>query len=150
VIAAYRLVREEISELQLALVGSMALDDPEGWEVYGQVSEHAEDDPAIHLYTNLTGVGNVEVNAAAAVADGGAQAAGDALTAASRAHAGERLGMSAVARARERAPRGCQPPAATGPASARRARSGVAVAGGEVGRETLGGDLARRRPQWLV
>jgi trehalose synthase len=63
VIAAYRLVREEISELQLALVGSMALDDPEGWEVYGQVSEHAEDDPAIHLYTNLTGVGNVEVNA---------------------------------------------------------------------------------------
>jgi trehalose synthase len=63
VIAAYRLVRLEIPELQLALVGSMALDDPEGWDVYGQVSEHAEDDPLIHLYTNLTGVGNVEVNA---------------------------------------------------------------------------------------
>ncbi len=63
VIAAYRLVREEIPELQLALVGSMALDDPEGWEVYGQVSEHAAEDPLIHLYTNLTGVGNVEVNA---------------------------------------------------------------------------------------
>jgi trehalose synthase len=63
VIAAYRLVREEIPELQLALVGSMALDDPEGWDVYGQVSAHAEDDPLIHLYTNLTGVGNVEVNA---------------------------------------------------------------------------------------
>ncbi len=63
VIAAYRLVREEIPELQLALVGSMALDDPEGWEVYGQVSEHAAQDPLIHLYTNLTGVGNVEVNA---------------------------------------------------------------------------------------
>jgi trehalose synthase len=63
VIAAYRLVREEIPELQLALVGSMALDDPEGWEVYEQVSEHAADDPLIHLYTNLTGVGNVEVNA---------------------------------------------------------------------------------------
>ena len=39
VLAAYRLVREEIGELQLALVGSMALDDPEGWEVYGQVAE---------------------------------------------------------------------------------------------------------------
>ena len=63
VLAAYRLVREEIGELQLALGGSMALDDPEGWEVYGQVAEHAADDPQIHLYTNLTGVGNVEVNA---------------------------------------------------------------------------------------
>lgn len=63
VISAYRLAREEIPELQLALVGSMALDDPEGWEVYRQVAEHAGDDPLIHLYTNLTGVGNVEVNA---------------------------------------------------------------------------------------
>jgi trehalose synthase len=63
VIAAYRLVREEIGDLQLALVGSMALDDPEGWAVYRQVSEAAERDPLIHIYTNLTGVGNVEVNA---------------------------------------------------------------------------------------
>jgi trehalose synthase len=63
VIDAYRLVREEIGELQLALVGSMALDDPEGWEVYQQVSDAAERDPMIHIYTNLTGVGNVEVNA---------------------------------------------------------------------------------------
>jgi trehalose synthase len=63
VIDAYRLVREEIPELQLALVGSMALDDPEGWEVYQQVSDAAERDPMIHIYTNLTGVGNVEVNA---------------------------------------------------------------------------------------
>jgi trehalose synthase len=63
VIDAYRLAREEIPELQLALVGSMALDDPEGWEVYQQVSDAAERDPMIHIYTNLTGVGNVEVNA---------------------------------------------------------------------------------------
>ncbi|HLM87344.1 MAG TPA: glycosyltransferase [Solirubrobacteraceae bacterium] len=63
VIDAYRLVREEVGELQLALVGSMALDDPEGWEVYRDVSEIAERDPLIHVYTNLTGVGNVEVNA---------------------------------------------------------------------------------------
>ncbi len=63
VIDAYRLVREETPELQLALVGSMALDDPEGWEVYQQVSDAAERDPLIHIYTNLTGVGNVEVNA---------------------------------------------------------------------------------------
>lgn len=63
VIDAYRLVREEVGDLQLALVGSMALDDPEGWEVYRQVSEAAGRDPLIHIYTNLTGVGNVEVNA---------------------------------------------------------------------------------------
>ncbi len=63
VIEAYRLVREEVPELQLALAGSMALDDPEGWEVYSQVSDSAAGDPQIHLYTNLTGVGNVEVNA---------------------------------------------------------------------------------------
>jgi trehalose synthase len=63
VIAAYRLVREEIGDLQLALVGSMALDDPESWDVYRQVSEVAEREELIHVYTNLTGVGNVEVNA---------------------------------------------------------------------------------------
>jgi trehalose synthase len=63
VIDAYRLVRAEIGDLQLALVGSMASDDPEGWDVYRQVSEAADHDPLIHIYTNLTGVGNVEVNA---------------------------------------------------------------------------------------
>jgi trehalose synthase len=63
VIAAYRLVREEILDLQLALVGSMALDDPEGWDIHGQLSERAESDPLIHIYTNLTGASNVEVNA---------------------------------------------------------------------------------------
>jgi trehalose synthase len=63
VIDAYRLAREEVPELQLALVGSMALDDPEGWDVYRAVSEHAAGDPLVHLLTNLSGVGNVEVNA---------------------------------------------------------------------------------------
>ena len=63
VIAAYRLVREEVPELQLALVGSMALDDPDAWELHGQLAEQAESDPLIHIYTNLTGASNVEVNA---------------------------------------------------------------------------------------
>ena len=63
VIAAYRLVREELPGLQLALVGSMALDDPEGWDMYRQVREASYTDPAIHVFTNLTGVGNIEVNA---------------------------------------------------------------------------------------
>jgi len=63
VIEAYRLVRQEVGDLQLALVGSMALDDPEGWDIYRQLSEAAQQDPLIHTYTNLTGVSNVEVNA---------------------------------------------------------------------------------------
>lgn len=63
VIQAYRLVREEVSNLQLALVGSMALDDPEGWEIYSEIKSAAEADPLVHVFTNLTGVGNIEVNA---------------------------------------------------------------------------------------
>ena len=63
VIEAYRIVREREPRLQLALVGSMALDDPEGWHVYEQIRAAAGADPAIHVFTNLTGVGNIEVNA---------------------------------------------------------------------------------------
>ncbi len=63
VIAAYRLIREEVPDLQLALVGSMALDDPEGWEIYNQIQEAGKNDPGIHVFTNLTGVSNIEVNA---------------------------------------------------------------------------------------
>ena len=63
VIAAYRLAREAVPDLQLALAGSMALDDPEGWDLYRQIQAESRGDPGIHLFTNLTGVGNVEVNA---------------------------------------------------------------------------------------
>ncbi|HLF76693.1 MAG TPA: glycosyltransferase [Dehalococcoidia bacterium] len=63
VIAAYKLAKEDVPNLQLALVGSMALDDPEGWEVYRKVQEASAVDPMIHVFTNLTGVGNIEVNA---------------------------------------------------------------------------------------
>ena len=63
VIAAYRQARERFPGLQLALVGSMALDDPEGWTVYREIVDASADDPLIHVFTNLTGVGNIEVNA---------------------------------------------------------------------------------------
>jgi trehalose synthase len=69
VVAAYRLVREEVPDLQLALVGSMALDDPEGWDVYREIERAVEHDPEIHVFTNLTGVGNIEVNAFQRLAD---------------------------------------------------------------------------------
>ena len=63
VIEAYRMVKEEVPSLKLALVGSMALDDPEGWGVYRQIKDAARSDPDVDIFTNLTGVGNVEVNA---------------------------------------------------------------------------------------
>src|SRR5918996_1284921 len=45
VIAAYRLVKEEVPDLQLALAGSMALDDPEGWRIYQENRAGREGDP---------------------------------------------------------------------------------------------------------
>jgi trehalose synthase len=63
VIDVYRAVRREFPETQLALIGSMAHDDPEGMEYYQRTKEYAADDPDIHLLSNLDGVGNIEVNA---------------------------------------------------------------------------------------
>ena len=51
VIDAYRLARESIPGLQLALLGlSQAADDPEAQEVLNSVMSHAAGDPDIHLY----------------------------------------------------------------------------------------------------
>jgi trehalose synthase len=63
VIAVYRMLREEFPRLQLAMVGSMALDDPEGWNIYNEIMKEARTDPEIHVFTNMVGVGNIEVNA---------------------------------------------------------------------------------------
>jgi trehalose synthase len=63
VIAVYRMLREEFPGIQLALVGSMAFDDPEGWELYKKVVYESRNDPDVHIFTNLIGVGNIEVNA---------------------------------------------------------------------------------------
>ena len=41
----------------------MALDDPEGWDLYREIQSEAAADHSIKLFTNLTGVGNIEVNA---------------------------------------------------------------------------------------
>jgi trehalose synthase len=69
VIEAYHMVRDDISPLQLALVGSMALDDPEGWDVYKRIENESKRDPNIHVFTNLTGIGNIEVNAFQSLSD---------------------------------------------------------------------------------
>ena len=63
VIEVYRLVREEVPGLQLALLSSMASDDPEVWEMYAEIVAQARGDDDIHVLTNLIGVGDVEVSA---------------------------------------------------------------------------------------
>lgn len=69
VIDAYRLVTEQIPEAQLALIGSMATDDPEGWEYFNRTVEHADEDPDIKILHNLNDVGAIEVNAFQSAAD---------------------------------------------------------------------------------
>jgi trehalose synthase len=63
VIQAYRMARQEFPELQLALVGSMAFDDPESWQMYRDIRKEIAGDRQVHVFTNLVGVGNIEVNA---------------------------------------------------------------------------------------
>ncbi len=69
VIDAYRLVKEDHADVQLALVGSMASDDPEGWDFYNATVAHALDDPDIHILNNFNNVGNIEVNAFQSLSD---------------------------------------------------------------------------------
>jgi trehalose synthase len=69
VIDAYRIVREEVPSVQLALVGSMATDDPEGWEFFNSTMAYADGDPDIHILNNLNSVGAIEVNAFQSQAD---------------------------------------------------------------------------------
>ncbi len=63
VIQAYRLVKEKLPGVQLAMVGAMAGDDPQGWEILEKINAEALKDSDIHVFTNMTGVGNMEVNA---------------------------------------------------------------------------------------
>jgi trehalose synthase len=63
VIDAYRIVKQEIENVQLALVGSMATDDPEGWDYFQRTYRYAADDSDIKILNNLNNVGAIEVNA---------------------------------------------------------------------------------------
>jgi len=62
-IAAYRLAKKEIPGLQLAMVGSFAPDDPESWDMHAAINIEALKDNDFFVHSNLTGVGNMEVNA---------------------------------------------------------------------------------------
>jgi trehalose synthase len=62
VIDAYRIVKQQ-ADTQLALVGSLATDDPEGWDYFQETYSYAADDPDIKILNNLNNVGAIEVNA---------------------------------------------------------------------------------------
>jgi trehalose synthase len=62
VIRIYREVRKQVPGLQLALLGSMALDDPEAWDLMAEIRAETEGDDDMLVATNLTGIGNMEVN----------------------------------------------------------------------------------------
>ncbi len=69
VIEAYRLVREEISDVQLVLAGSMATDDPEGFHYWELANEARAGDSNVHLLSNIQQIGNVQINAFQRAAD---------------------------------------------------------------------------------
>ncbi|MCU1458661.1 MAG: trehalose synthase [Actinomycetia bacterium] len=69
VMQAFNLVREDFPDAQLVLAGSMATDDPEGFQIWEDIVEARGGDDAIHLLSNLQQVGNIEINAFQAQAD---------------------------------------------------------------------------------
>lgn len=69
VLEAWRIARNEFPDLQLALVGAMAADDPEGWCIYETIEAEIRDERNVYLFTDQVGVNGFEVNAFQHVAD---------------------------------------------------------------------------------
>ena len=63
VVDVYRTVKAKHPDVQLALVGSMASDDPEGWDYLERVIAYVGGDPDVFILSNLDNVGSVEINA---------------------------------------------------------------------------------------
>ena len=62
VVDAFLIVKGEVRDLQLVMTGSMALDDPEAWHMYHDIMDYTKEFDDIYVFTNLQGVGNIEVN----------------------------------------------------------------------------------------
>jgi trehalose synthase len=69
VVDVWREARQTFPDLQLALIGSMATDDPEGWRVYGEIEAHIQGESDCYLLSDQMGVTSHEVNAFQRVAD---------------------------------------------------------------------------------
>lgn len=62
-IDAFRLVREELPELQLVLAGVPPREETDGWRTAGEVADYAGDIPDLLILTGYVGVGEQELNA---------------------------------------------------------------------------------------
>ncbi|MFO7881790.1 MAG: glycosyltransferase [Kosmotogaceae bacterium] len=69
VVDVYRELKKTYNDLQLLMIGSMASDDPEGWQIYEDILRYIGRDYDVGVYTNFHDVGNIEVNAAQKVSD---------------------------------------------------------------------------------
>ena len=69
VIDAYRIAKQSVPATQLALVGSMATDDPEGWSYLDKTSRHAGEDSDIYILHNFQGINAYEVGCFQTVSD---------------------------------------------------------------------------------
>jgi trehalose synthase len=69
VVDVYRAVKAKYPAMQLALIGSMASDDPEGWDYLEKVIEYVRGDPDVFILSNVDNVGSVEINAFQSQAD---------------------------------------------------------------------------------
>jgi trehalose synthase len=69
VVDVYRELKKSYNELQLLMIGSMASDDPESWQIYEDILRYVGRDYDVGVYTNFHDVGNIEVNAAQKVSD---------------------------------------------------------------------------------
>lgn len=63
VVDAYKIAKVKNPDLQLAMVGSMADDDPEGMQIFKDLERYAGDDKDIFLLSNHDGLNDLEVNA---------------------------------------------------------------------------------------
>ncbi len=69
VITAVEMAKQEVPDLQLVLIGSMAEDDPEGFHYFQKAADRAEEYDDMFLLTNMQGIGNIGVNAFQRAAD---------------------------------------------------------------------------------
>ena len=69
VIRAYKIVKEQIPDVQLILAGSLAHDDPEGLRLYDELLTEREDDRDVFILSNFQQVGNTTVNCFQRAAD---------------------------------------------------------------------------------
>jgi trehalose synthase len=68
-IEVYKQVKEAVPGLQLALVGTIAGDDPQGWDYYERTARNAGLDYDIHILQNFEGIHQKQVNAFQDISD---------------------------------------------------------------------------------